>query len=111
MSSPTPARSLTRLNGSDHFRLFVEDKTAMEDLISGDQDYFVQELVDAMRGESLAPVDSVLPKSARASLSGRAIRPSTCATPWCRPWKAAKARRSSPAVRPSRTRSPGTGWA
>ena len=59
---PDARKVVDALNGSDHFRLFVEDKTAMEDLISGDQDYFVQELVDAMRGESLAPVDSASSK-------------------------------------------------
>ncbi len=55
---PDARKVVDVLNGSDDFRDFVEDKTGLEELISGDQDYFVKKLVDAMRGESLAPVDS-----------------------------------------------------
>jgi hypothetical protein len=55
---PDARKVVDVLNGTDDFRDFVEDKAAMEDLITGDQDYFVEKLVDAMRGESLAPVDS-----------------------------------------------------
>ena len=111
MSKPDARKVVDVLNGSDDFRDFVEDKTGLEELISGDQDYFVKKLVDAMRGESLAPVDSAPSKVGSSQPDWKSNKTIDLRNALVATLEGKQGAEKLAGGTTLATRSPGTGWA
>ena len=65
------------LSGNQALLVFMHDKKGLQEMIEGDEEYWAQELMDSMRGQSLAPSAPQLhpwAEMAPGTRSGRAAR-------------------------------------